>query len=47
MNKLVATALLMVVGLGTGLFLSQYVPERFLGISEPLATNNSIIVVSK
>jgi hypothetical protein len=46
MRKLVATALLIVVGLGTGLFLSQYVPDRFLGNPEPLALNNSIIVVS-
>jgi hypothetical protein len=46
MKKLVATALLMVVGLGTGLFLSQYVPDRFLGNSEPLTLNNSIIMSS-
>ena len=46
MKILFFTALFVVVGLVTGLFLSQYVPDRFLGNPETLALNNSIIVVS-
>jgi hypothetical protein len=47
MKKIVATAFLVVVGLGTGLFLSQYMAERFFGNPEPFVLNNSIIVSSR
>jgi hypothetical protein len=47
MKKLFFTALFVVAGLATGLLMSQFMADRFLGNPEPLAINNSIIVSSK
>jgi hypothetical protein len=46
MKKFIAIALFMVVGLATGLFLSQYLADHFMGNPEPVAINNNSIIVS-
>jgi hypothetical protein len=46
MKKLIVTTLFVVVGLATGLFLSQFMVDLLPGNPEPLAINNNSIIVS-